>query len=237
MGSYPNWWGTPTPDHKALQMPDVSYVADALRGVQGAQLRIVLLTREASQIVRSVCDKRNFAKSVGGCAAEVQILSLGAGILAAQLDALPPPPSVICEHVRFGKLQAGDADTLERLSVLSGIDDAARVATARARAAVAARRGRAQDGAGQARSYSWRVLGARRRPRAAAPARALRRAALCCVLHRVPSILGFCLIICLLALSAAKPCPRSAGLLEGRVPARGSTARRARAGKGLLRCL
>ena len=28
----------------------------------GPQLRIVLLTREASQIVRSVCDKRNFAK-------------------------------------------------------------------------------------------------------------------------------------------------------------------------------
>jgi hypothetical protein len=128
MGSYPNWWGTPTPDHKALQMPDVTYLGEALRGVQGAQLRIVLLTREPQQIVRSVCDKRNFAKSVGGCAAEVQILSLGAGILAAQLDALPPPPSVICEHVRFGKLQAGDADTLERLSVLSGIDDAARVA-------------------------------------------------------------------------------------------------------------
>ena len=41
---------------------------------------------------------------------------------------MPPPPSVICEHVRFGKLQAGDAETLERLSVLSGIDDAARVA-------------------------------------------------------------------------------------------------------------
>ena len=134
MGSYPNWWGTPTPDHKALQMPDVTYLGDALRGVQGAQLRIVLLTREASQIVRSVCDKRNFAKSVGGCAAEVQILSLGAGILSTQLEALPPPPSVICEHVRFGKLQAGDAETLERLSVLSGIDDAARVAIcARAR--------------------------------------------------------------------------------------------------------
>ena len=128
MGSYPNWWGTPTPDHKALQMPDVTYLGDALRGVQGAQLRIVLLTREASQIVRSVCDKRNFAKSVGGCAAEVQILALGAGILSTQLEALPPPPSVICEHVRFGKLQAGDAETLERLSVLSGIDDAARVA-------------------------------------------------------------------------------------------------------------
>ena len=128
MGSYPNWWGTPTPDHKALQMPDVTYLGDALRGVQGAQLRIVLLTREASQIVRSVCDKRNFAKSVGGCAAEVQILALGAGILSTQLEALPPPPSVICEHVRFGKLQSGDAETLERLSVLSGIDDAARVA-------------------------------------------------------------------------------------------------------------
>ncbi len=128
MGSYPNWWGTPTPDHKALQMPDVTYLGEALRGVQGAQLRIVLLTREASQIVRSVCDKRNFAKSVGGCAAEVQILALGAGILSTQLEALPPPPSAICEHVRFGKLQAGDAETLERLSVLSGIDDAARVA-------------------------------------------------------------------------------------------------------------
>ena len=128
MGSYPNWWGTPTPDHKALQMPDVTYLGEALRGVQGAQLRIVLLTREPQQIVRSVCDKRNFAKSVGGCAAEVQILALGAGILSTQLEALPPPPSVICEHVRFGKLQAGDAETLERLSVLSGIDDAARVA-------------------------------------------------------------------------------------------------------------
>mgnify|MGYP004142384955 CR=1 FL=1 len=56
----------------------------------------------------------------------MQILSLGAGILSTQLEALPPPPSVICEHVRFGKLQAGDAATLERLSVLSGIDDAAR---------------------------------------------------------------------------------------------------------------
>jgi len=128
MGSYPNWWGTPTPDHKALQMPDLTYMADALRGVQGAQLRIVLLTREASQIVRSVCDKRNFAKSVGGCAAEVQILSLGAGILSTQIEALPPPPSVICEHMKFGRLQAGDAGTLERLSVLSNIDDAARVA-------------------------------------------------------------------------------------------------------------
>ena len=128
MGSYPNWWGTPNPDHKALQMPDVTYLADALRGVQGAQLRIILLTREASQIVRSVCDKRNFAKSVGGCAAEVQILALGAGILSTQIEALPPPPNVICEHMKFGKLQAGDAETLERLSVLSNIDDAARVA-------------------------------------------------------------------------------------------------------------
>ena len=51
----------------------------------------MLLTREAAQIVRSVCDKRNFAKSVGGCAAEVQILALGAGILSA-------PRGRICRH-------------------------------------------------------------------------------------------------------------------------------------------
>ena len=48
--------------------------------------------------------------------------------LSTQIGSLPPPPSVICEHMKFGKLQAADAETLERLSVLSNIDDAARVA-------------------------------------------------------------------------------------------------------------
>lgn len=126
MGSYPNWWGSPTPDHKALQMPDVVYMAEALAGLQNAQLRVVLLTREAQAIVRSVCDKRNFAKSVGGCAAEVQILALGAGALSAQIEALPPPPRVVCEHVRFGELQSGEA--FARLGVLANIDDAIRIA-------------------------------------------------------------------------------------------------------------
>jgi hypothetical protein len=69
MQSYPNWWGTPTPDHKAIQMPSVTLLADGIAGLgETAELRIALTTRDAVDLVASVCDKRNFGKAAGGCA-------------------------------------------------------------------------------------------------------------------------------------------------------------------------
>ncbi|EGB06224.1 hypothetical protein AURANDRAFT_65839 [Aureococcus anophagefferens] len=126
----PNWWGTPTPDHKALQMPSLGALADAFRdgAPAAAQLRVSLATRDAAAIVRSVCDKRNFAKSVGGCASEVAILALGAGALAAQVDALPPPPLALCDHFAFEDLAKGDAAALARLGPFLGLDDAGALA-------------------------------------------------------------------------------------------------------------
>jgi hypothetical protein len=49
-------------------MPSLGALADAFRdgAPAAAQLRVSLATRDAAAIVRSVCDKRNFAKSVRG---------------------------------------------------------------------------------------------------------------------------------------------------------------------------
>jgi hypothetical protein len=128
-------------------MPSLGALADAFRdgAPAAAQLRVSLATRDAAAIVRSVCDKRNFAKSVrgrrsfcstftrafsqvGGCASEVAILALGAGALAAQVDALPPPPLALCEHFAFEDLAKGDAAALARLGPFLGLDDAGALA-------------------------------------------------------------------------------------------------------------
>ena len=65
---------------------------------------------------------------VGGCASEVAILALGAGALAAQVDALPPPPLALCEHFAFEDLAKGDAAALARLGPFLGLDDAGALA-------------------------------------------------------------------------------------------------------------
>ena len=123
-------WGTPTPDHKALQMPSMVALADALGAgaPAAAQLRVALATRDPAAIARSVCDKRNFAKSVGGCASEIAILVLGAGALAAQLDALPPPPLAVCDHFAFEALAQADAAALEDLGAFLGLGDVPQLA-------------------------------------------------------------------------------------------------------------
>ncbi|KAH8043771.1 hypothetical protein JL722_15017 [Aureococcus anophagefferens] len=65
---------------------------------------------------------------VGGCASEVAILALGAGALAAQVDALPPPPLALCDHFAFEDLAKGDAAALARLGPFLGLDDAGALA-------------------------------------------------------------------------------------------------------------
>lgn len=124
MLSYPNWWSSP---NKALQMPDVLAMSDAIQEAatpsRTPQLRVALTTRDSASIVNSVCKKRNFAKDAGGCATEVAMLVLGAAALAAQIMALPPPPAAVCRHFRFGDLQAADANALKTLGSFLRLDD------------------------------------------------------------------------------------------------------------------
>ena len=84
MLSYPNWWASP---NKALQMPELPLAAAAARAAR-APLRVVVQTRDARAVVRSVCEKRKFGRQNGGCAVEVAMLVAGAHALASQLDAL-----------------------------------------------------------------------------------------------------------------------------------------------------
>jgi len=121
MMSYPNWWGSP---NKAVQMPSVRLIAHGISGLGvTSELRIALTTRNPCDLVKSVCDKRNFAKSAGGCASEVAMLVLGAGALAMQLESLPPPPAAKCEHFGFDALQKHDSPTLSRLGRFTRLDD------------------------------------------------------------------------------------------------------------------
>ncbi|KAH8074339.1 hypothetical protein JL721_1894 [Aureococcus anophagefferens] len=73
-------------------------------------LRVSLATRDAAAIVRSVCDKRNFAKSVRGRRRR------------------PPPPLALCDHFAFEDLAKGDAAALARLGPFLGLDDAGALA-------------------------------------------------------------------------------------------------------------
>ncbi|KAK7250283.1 hypothetical protein SO694_00007241 [Aureococcus anophagefferens] len=48
--------------------------------------------------------------------------------LAAQVDALPPPPLALCDHFAFEDLAKGDAAALARLGPFLGLDDAGALA-------------------------------------------------------------------------------------------------------------
>jgi len=135
--SYPNWWSSP---NKALQMPDLLAVSDAIaaaRPADGAtpQLRVVLTTRDAHAIVKSVCEKRNFGREVGGCATEIAMLVLGAAALSAQIAAL-------CRHFPFEDLQRAHPPTVAALGHFLRLADRmpklARTVNAKAHAAPAA---------------------------------------------------------------------------------------------------
>ena len=127
MGSYPNTGGA----DKALHMPSMAFLAEALSAAgarETSQLRIVVSTRDPAAIAKSVCDNRHFAKAAGGCATEIAMLVLGAAAVAAQLDALPPPPDAVCEAFAFEDLVANDAAALAALGAFLGLDDVAALA-------------------------------------------------------------------------------------------------------------
>ena len=130
MMSYPGF--TDRDETKALKMPDMTYMAQAL--MQGApdasQLRVCLVTRDPSAILRSVCDHRHYGRT---CPRETALLVLGASVIATQIDELPPPPLVKCEHFSLEDVQGSDANALathERLGVFLNLDNAPALAAA-----------------------------------------------------------------------------------------------------------
>jgi hypothetical protein len=66
--SFPNFAGA----SKVLQMPSLNLIADGIGDVgddiwAAVEFQVVLTTRSAADIVKSVCDNRNFGKEQGGC--------------------------------------------------------------------------------------------------------------------------------------------------------------------------
>ena len=108
----------------------MAFLAEALSAGarETSQLRIVVSARDPAAIAKSVCDNRHFAKAAGGCATEIAMLVLGAAAVAAQLDALPPPPDAVCEAFAFEDLVANDAAALAALGAFLGLDDVAALA-------------------------------------------------------------------------------------------------------------
>ena len=111
MMSYPSY-GDTKGVAKALKMPDMTYMAQALeRGAPAtSQLRVCLTTRNASDIVESVCDHRHFG---GTCPREIAILTLAASAITTQILELPPPPFAVCETYALEDLEGRTATALE----------------------------------------------------------------------------------------------------------------------------
>ena len=84
-------------------MPNLAWFGPLLADVAGgsgpALLRVVVLTRRAESVIASVCEKRAIGRKAGGCGVEVAMLVLGAGVIAQQIERLPPPPAARVLHI------------------------------------------------------------------------------------------------------------------------------------------
>lgn len=122
--SYPNCMPRQPPFDKAIQMPDMKFMVEAIEtgANAAAQLRVVLTLRNAAAIAASVCDHRVFGQQVGGCKNEMEMLIHGAEVMETQLDALPPPPLAVCEPFAFEDMEADKLSALKRLRTFIGLD-------------------------------------------------------------------------------------------------------------------
>ena len=164
MLSYPNWWASP---NKALQMPELPLAAAAARDAR-APLRVIVQTRDARAVVRSVCEKRKFGRQNGGCAVEVAMLVAGAHALATQLDALGSDDALDVAVAHFPmegfaaernggsarRARRADAAVAQRFGAFLGLED---IATQLVEAALASAAGGSSSRLGEQLSEEDRI--------------------------------------------------------------------------------